>query len=373
MDRIGTTLRHVGWPLIGAVALLAVMGVANLQSTSLSSGGIVHESQMWWLGIGAVVMFGVAAIDYRLLRQHAGLIYVGAVVLLALVLVVGKDVNGSRRWIEVGGFGFQPSEVAKLAVIITLAAWFDRVRRPAGYTLRDLAPAAALLALPMLLIIQEPDLGHTVMLAFIAMAMLAFERVKPRAIWTLLGAGAAMIPLAWVFVLRSYQKDRVLTLLDGEADLFGSGWHAWQSKISVGAGELLGKGHGRGTQVAGGFLPENHTDFVFANFSEEHGFVGAALVLLLYFGVVMWGLRVAGRAREPFGGHIGVGVAALFFWQVVMNVGMVLNILPVTGVTLPLMSYGGSSVVTVMAALGLVLNVGLRRTSLRGHLTTGSI
>jgi rod shape determining protein RodA len=169
------------------------------------------------------------------------------------------------------------------------------------------------------------------------------------------------VPVAWGFVLRDYQKDRILTLLDGKSDRLGSGWHATQARVAVGSGELFGKGHGQGTQVAGGFLPENHTDFVFANFAEEHGFLGAAVVVVLYLALVLAMLRVATMARDKFGTHVAIGVAALVFWQVVMNMGMVLNILPVTGVTLPLLSYGGTSVVTVMCGVGLVLNVSMRR------------
>lgn len=349
------------WPLVVLVLLLGAIGIYNLESTAAASDSEIHLRQLWFLLVGVGVMAGVAAIDYRHLERHAPLFYGAVVVLLALVLVVGREINGSRRWFGVFGFGVQPSELAKLAVILTLASWFNRQPRPAGYTARDLLPIGALLGVPMFLILQEPDLGHTLMVLFIGASMLSFERFQRRTLLTLALAGLVAVPVAWGFVLRDYQKDRILTLLDAQTDRLGTGWHARQARVAVGSGQLFGKGHGEGTQVAGGFLPENHTDFVFANFAEEHGFVGASAVLLLYLALILGVLRVATVARDKFGAHVAIGVAALFFWHVAMNMGMVLNILPVTGVTLPLMSYGGTSVLTVMAGMGLVLNVSMRR------------
>ena len=214
----------------------------------------------------------------------------------------------------------------------------------------------------MFLVLQEPDLGHTLMLLFIGGSMLAFERFERRALVTVVLVGLVAAPILWKFVLRDYQKDRILTLVDADADSLGAGWHARQARVAVGSGGLSGKGHSEGTQVAGGFLPENHTDFVFANLAEEHGFIGGSLVLGIYLFIILGALRSASQARDKFGGHVAVGVGALVFWHVVMNMGMVLNVLPVTGVTLPLLSYGGTSVLTVMAALGLLLNINLRRT-----------
>lgn len=356
------SLARVDWPLIGLVMLLGAISVINLHSTSLATGSEVYLSQLYWLLLGLGVMTVVALIDYRTVQRLAPVFYVAVVICLALVLGLGRVVNGSRRWLDLGFVSFQPSELAKLAVIITLASWFQRYPRPNGYGFRDLLPVSLLLGVPMFLILQEPDLGHTLMLAFIGGTMLLFERFERRAFITVLLLAVVVAPLAWKFVLRDYQKDRILTLVDGQADSLGAGWHARQSRIAVGSGGLLGKGHADGTQVAGGFLPENHTDFVFANLAEEQGFLGAALVLFIYLMLIVGALRSAAAARDRFGGHVAVGVAAMIFWHVVMNMGMVLNVLPVTGVTLPLMSYGGTSVLTVMAAFGLLLNINLRRT-----------
>ena len=362
MKRRVATVGRIDWPVVVLVLTLGFISVANLYSTGLATGTRVYISQAYWLCMGVGVMAAVAAIDYRNLQRLAPVFYGVVVILLALVLAVGKEVNGSRRWLDLGFVGFQPSELAKLAVILTLASWFQRTPRPGGYTLRDLVPVALLLGVPMFLVLQEPDLGHTLMIMFIGLTMLSYERFEKRALMTIVVVGLISVPVGWQFVLRDYQKDRVLTLLDGKADVHGAGWHAWQSRVAVGSGGLAGKGHGDGTQVAGGFLPENHTDFVFAHLAEEHGFLGAGGVLLLYLLLVLGALRGASAARDKFGGHAAVGVAALIFWHVLMNIGMVLNMLPVTGVTLPLMSYGGTSVLTVMAAIGLLLNINLRRT-----------
>jgi len=361
MNRKSTGVARLDWSLVVMVLALGAIGVVNLHSTSKAAGSETYLSQLYWLLPGTGVMFAVAAVDYRHINRLTPLFYGGVILLLALVLGVGKEINGSRRWLDVGGVSVQASELAKLAVILTLASWFHRFPRPGGYTLRDLLPVGALIGVPMFLVLQEPDLGHTLMLLFIALSMLAYERFEKRALMTVLVVSVLAAPFAWSFVLRDYQKDRVLTLMDDRVDTLGSGWHARQARVAVGSGELTGKGQGLGTQVAGGFLPENHTDFVFANLAEEHGFVGASVVLALYLFLILGALRVAASARDKFGGHVAVGVAALLFWQVVMNVGMVVNLLPVTGVTLPLMSYGGSSVITVMAAMGLLLNINLRR------------
>ncbi len=356
------------WSLVMMVAVLSVVSVVNLYSTGLQSQSTVHLSQSAWIAMGFVVMAIVSKLDGRFLRQGVWLFYGVTVLALALVLVFGTEVNGSRRWLDLGFARFQPSEIAKPAVIMALAAWFQREAREDGYTLKDLIPVAFILGAPMFLILQEPDLGHTMMLLFIGGTMVAFEKFERRAVVVLLIAGLTLAPAAWMFVLRDYQKDRVLTLLDRDGDALGSGWHARQARLAVGSGGLLGKGHGEGTQVAGGFLPENHTDFVFAHLAEEYGFLGSTLVLILYFSLIIGILGCAARARDRFGAGIAVGVASLFFWHVVMNVGMVLNVLPVTGVTLPLMSYGGSSVLTVMLSVGLVLNIDGRRRMVRNYI-----
>lgn len=362
MRRSFTALGQRGWTVIILVCVLSAVGLVNLESTAFAVGGSPHLSQLNWMVLGGIAAGLIAVFDYRELQRFVPLIYAGCVIALIAVLVVGKEVNGSRRWLSLGVVAFQPSEFAKLGVIVALADWLRRMPRPSGYTLRDLGPVALLMGVPMFLVLQEPDLGQTLMMGFIGGSMMLYERFERRTLVILLLVGVVAVPVAWTFVLRDYQKDRILTLLDGQSDIHGAGWHARQARIAVGSGGGLGKGHHGGTQVAGGFLPETHTDFVFAHWSEEHGFAGAALVLILFLALILVALSIADTARDRFGRFAAVGVAALLFWHMVMNVGMVLTLLPVTGVTLPLMSYGGSSVLTVMCAIGLLLNINLRRT-----------
>ncbi|MEE2787435.1 MAG: rod shape-determining protein RodA [Myxococcota bacterium] len=363
---LGLSVR--GYATIVLTIGLGMTGIVNLESTASGAAKNVHVGQSIWFVLGLGVMVVVGALDQQRLRRYSGLFYLLTVGLLIAVLLVGKEVNGSRRWLDFGFASLQPSELAKIAIIVALATWFNRVIRPDGYTMTDLVPVAVLLGVPMFLVLQEPDLGHTLMLFFIGGTMLVYEKFERRALVTLIAVGLIGVPLAWNFVLRDYQKDRVLTLLDAGGGRQGTGWHATQARVAVGSGGLRGKGQGRGTQVAGGFLPENHTDFVFAHLAEERGFVGATPALLLYFCLMIAALRIARSAASRFGGVIAVGVCALIFWHVLMNVGMVLNLLPVTGVTLPLLSYGGSSMLTVMAGMGLLINVDRNRLSRRSSL-----
>lgn len=363
--RLLSTLKSLNWWILGIVISLCSVSVINLASTSLHSTRSTHTEQLNIFVLGFVLMLGTALIDYRTLQRWIVPLYCGVILSLILVLFLGKEINGSRRWLSIAGFGFQPSEFAKLAVIMAVASWFQRVPRPSGYTFKDLIPLGAMVGLPMFLVLQAPDLGHTLMIGFIGFTMACFERFERRTLLVLIGLGLIGLPSVWSFVLRDYQKDRILTLIDGRVDRLGAGWHANQAKVAVGSGGVWGKGHGKGTQVAGGFLPENHTDFVFAHWSEEHGFIGATAVLFLYLMLILMCLRCSARAKDRFGSAAAIGVGALFFFHAVMNIGMVLNVLPVTGVTLPLMSYGGTSALTILIATGLVLNIDVRRTVFR--------
>ena len=356
------TIKQLNWRILLVVSLLAAISILNLSSTSLHSVRSAHTEQMVIFLVGFFGLFVTALVDYRTLQRWVVPFYFGVIVALTLVLFIGKEVNGARRWLSIAGIGFQPSEFAKLAIILALASWFQRVPRPSGYTFRDLVPMGLMVGLPMFLVIRESDLGHTLMIGCIGLTMAFFERFERRTLLFLIVIGLVGLPMVWSFVLRDYQKDRILTLIDGRVDPLGAGWHALQAKIAVGSGGFVGKGHGNGTQVAGGFLPENHTDFVFAHWAEEHGLIGASCVLFLYLVLILLCLRCSARAKDRFGSAAAVGVAGLFFFHAVMNIGMVLNVLPVTGVTLPLMSYGGTSAVTILVATGLVLNIDLRRT-----------
>ncbi len=349
------------WTLLVVALSLCALSVYVLHGATGSAPEAVERSQLRWFGVGALVALVASQVEYHALKRLTPAFYVATLGALSLVLLIGKRVNGSQRWLDFGSFTVQPSEPAKLALILALASWIEAAPRPRGYSFGDLVPIAALLGLPMFLVFQEPDLGHTLMLLFIGASMMSYERLRRKTAVGGLILGLVGAPLAWLFLLKRYQKERILTLIDGQVDRLGAGWHARQAEVAVGSGGLLGKGHALGSQVAGGFLPENHTDFVFAKLAEEWGFLGASLTLALYLALILSILYTAYTARDHFGSLVCLGVGAMLFWHVVMNVGMVLNLLPVTGVTLPLMSYGGSSVVTTCLALGLVLNVHAQR------------
>ena len=354
-------MSRLHWVLLLSSSLLCAVSVWNLDATTGLGAIGVSRAQSVWLGVGLLIALMISSIEYHTLKRLAPSLYIGTLVSLALVLVIGKTVNGSRRWLDFGAFTVQPSEPAKVALILALAAWLAQHPRPRGYTITDLIPIALIMGIPMALIFKEPDLGHTLMIGFIGASMMSYERMRRKTVVGGLILGVISAPFVWLFVLKEYQKERILTLIDGNVDQLGAGWQSRQAEIAVGSGGLFGRGHGLGSQVAGGFLPENHTDFVFAKLCEEQGLLGGALVLLLYCILIMSILYTAYTARDRFGSLICLGVAAFLFWHVMMNVGMVLNILPVTGVTLPFMSYGGSSVVTSCIALGLVFNVHARR------------
>jgi len=351
------------WVLLGAVLLLCGIGVVNLYSaTRLSSPGL-YLTQLLWLGVGCTAAAVAALFDYRIYERVAVPGYVLLCMLLVLVLFVGIKVYGSRRWLGFGGFTFQPSEYAKLAVIFVLAHYFhndERLPRD-GYSLWQLKGAFALLAVPIGLILREPDLGTSLMVLAVGAAMILFVRVRWTALLAVFGTTAVAVPVVWFFGLHDYQKQRILSFVNPAADALGAGYHARQSVIAVGSGGLWGKGFMKGTQTQLDFLPEQHTDFIFSVFAEEWGFVASLAVLALYFVVLYRAVVIASRAKERFGALLAVGIGALLFWHVLVNVGMVLGLMPVVGVTLPFLSYGGSSLVAFMIGIGFLLNISMRR------------
>jgi rod shape determining protein RodA len=316
------------------------------------------------MAVGLGLALAVVLVDYKIFRQGAWVLYGVVLVLLVLVLWKGRMVMGARRWISLGPVGFQPSELAKIAVILVLARWFstdresDPRRGPRG--LAGIAIPGLLVLVPALLVQREPDLGTALITVAVGATMILFAGVRWKTLVVLgtavLLAGAA----AWPH-LKPYQRKRVETFLDPEGDVLGAGYHATQSMIAVGSGQGLGKGWGQGTQTLLSFLPEQHTDFIFSVWAEEHGFAGALLLLTLYFALVGSGITIAMNARDRFGQFVAVGATALVFWHVFVNMGMVTGVLPVVGVTLPLMSYGGTSVLVVFAALAMLASVGTRR------------
>lgn len=279
-----------------------------------------------------------------------------------LTLVAGSVHKGAQRWLVVGPLRLQTSELAKLAVILALARFYHEDLEPReGYGFGRLLVPFVLLAVPVLLVVRQPDLGTSLLILAVGGTLVLFARVHRRALIVGGLGGLALAGSAWLWFLEDYQRKRVTAFLDPEGDAKGAGYHHIQSIIAIGSGGPWGKGWGEGTQTQLSFLPEQHTDFVFSVFSEEHGFAGGVLLLILYGLLLALLIGVAASAKDRFGVFLSVGCAALIFWHVFVNIGMVTGLLPVVGVTLPLLSYGGSSIVSVLVMLGIVLNVGLRR------------
>ncbi len=353
---------HFPWHLALLVLIISALGVWNLASATRSAHAPVWASQMWWLGAGALAALGVALVDYRFFMRTSYVIYGIVIVLLLAVLVKGRLVMGARRWLVIGPLNVQPSELAKLAVMLALARWFhgDAEKRKGGYGLLGIAVPGALTLLPALLILRQPDLGTALIVLAIGFTMILVAGVRWKTLALVAGIAVVGSMLAWPH-LKPYQRKRVETFLNPEGDALGAGYHATQSMIAVGSGQGLGKGWGQGTQTLLSFLPEQHTDFIFSVWAEEHGFLGSLLLLGLYYALVASALTIAGNARDRFGHFVAVGAAAMLFWHAFINMGMVTGLLPVVGVTLPLMSYGGSSAIAVYCAIGLLTNVGMRR------------
>jgi len=352
----------VDWPLILTIVALCTVGLLNLYS---ATRGTRHhakfDTQVQWMVVGAIAFACATIIDYRAMVRLAWIGLGIAIVLLVVVRLLGEGAHGkgSYRWLNIFGMGIQPSELTKLMVIIVLARMFQD-SEPARYSPGELALGGLALALPIGLIAVQPDLGTAILLTLIVLTVgfLAMPSVWPMIYTTL--AGLLAIPILWE-KMQDYQKNRVLAFLDPASDPTGNGWHTRQSIFAVGSGKIWGKGYGEGTQNQFDFLPEHWTDFPYSVWAEEWGFVGSLFLIAIFGFLLVWILNVALSARDRVGAVICVGVAAMTFWHVAVNIAMVLGLAPVVGVTLPFISYGGSSLVVFFLAMGLVANVSLRK------------
>jgi rod shape determining protein RodA len=366
-ERHKRLLSNLDWTFLAALSALVAIGLAAVYSATYGMGGGSHslfKKQALWMAVGALPMLGMVIMDYRRLERWGYVLYGIAVVLLAAVLVLGRTGMGAQRWLPLGPFSFQPSEVAKLFLIIALAKYFSEDGITHGHTLKQLLKPFVMVAVPVLLVVKQPDLGTGLMLLFIFSAMVVVAGIRLKSFLALVGVAALSAPVAWGFFwkhLKDYQKKRLLVFIDPETDPSGAGYHIIQSKIAIGSGSLTGKGFLNGTQSQLNFLPERHTDFIFSVISEEWGFVGSILVLLVFLFIILWGIETANRSKDRFGSLLAVGAVAMLFFHVVINVGMTIGIMPVVGVPLPLVSYGGTSAMTTLVALGLLLSVNLRR------------
>jgi rod shape determining protein RodA len=357
------SFRDFDWPLLGLVLLLSVISVLEIYSATLHTKFVGFDKmQILWLLGGLVAMLALTWVDYHRLIEFVHWAYGFCLFALVAVLLVGSKVLGARRWIRVGSIHFQPSEWVKLILILVMARYFSNLAAK-DLTWPDIFKAMALVGVPMLLVLKQPDLGTALTYSPILLCGMFLGGIKWKQAGILLLAGSVLIGGAWYSgkVLKPYQKARLTSFMNPDNDPKGSGYQIRQSLIAVGSGGVLGKGATKGTQTQGDFLPIPYTDFIFAAFCEEHGFVGACLVLLIYFLILMRLIQNAQTAADLPGTFIVMGVVAVIIFQIAVNVGMVIGLMPVTGIPLPLMSYGGSSVLFTFLALGIVMNVRMNR------------
>ena len=364
---IATPLLRIDWLALLTTLLLLGTGVTFIISAGYGDETIPLMQRQWFkqlifILVSLPVYFSITLIDYRWFKDISGLVYAGCIVLLVGVLLIGKEINGSKSWYDLKIVDFQPAEVAKIGLVLTLAAYLGDPLRNTRHPRIVLVPLA-LTGLVFLLILQQPDLGTAMILPCVVMALLFVSGLPWRMIGLLLLIGAMSLPLAWG-VAKDYQKERILVFLNPDRDPLNASWNMKQSKMAVGSGGLKGKGIGQGTQNILGFLPTTvaPTDFIFSVIGEEKGFLGSAGLLGLYsllFGCLA---RTAVRASDMFGRLIAVGILTMLSVHVTINVAMTIGLMPIVGLPLPLVSYGGSFVVSMMLALGLVQSVHVRRT-----------
>jgi rod shape determining protein RodA len=355
------SLQNFDWVLAGLLLVLLTVGFVNLASSTHTGSGLsdAMRRQLISLGIGMAALVVVAVIDYRQYERLAIPVYVGSLLLLVLTLVIAPMTRGSQSWLLEGRL--QPAELAKIGTVLMLSRYFHR--HPAGEVrgLLDLVRPAVIIELPVGLILLQRDMGVALLTLLVGSTYLALVRIPKRAWAGVALLGVATLACLWLFVFQPYQRERILDVLDPGRDPLASGYQVNQSRIAVGSGGLFGKGYMEGTQTQLRFLPTQHTDFAFSVWAEEWGFVGSLFVLAAYSALMVWGLIVARNAKDGFGSMLAVGVVGMFFWPEILNVGMVLGVLPVIGVPLPLISYGGSALVVNLVAIGLLMNVSVRR------------
>lgn len=357
-------IANFDWTLFFAALALSVLGIVNLYSAgSFSSGQNATPfflKQIYWLLIGLVLFFAVIAIDYQLIARQAYFIQLTAMLLLIFVLFWGSSSTGALRWLQIGPFSFQPSEFAKISLIIFLSHTLSGTTPSVPSQFQGITIPTLFTLLTCLLIFIEPDLGTAALFLLVFVSFLFLVRLDRRSIAVFIISSIILLPCSWLF-LEDYQKSRVVAFINPGEDSLRAGYQAIQSNIAIGSGMAFGKGFLNGTQSQLRFLPEQHTDFVFSVWAEEWGFAGALMLLLLFFVIISKSLKIASLSKDRLGSFIAIGIVLYLFWQVSINVGMVSGMLPIVGMTLPLVSYGGSSLIATWICIGLLLNVKMRR------------
>ncbi len=364
---VGAAWRAFDLQLVTYAGLLVAVGLVMAYTNSVESGSVTVEADttfsrgLMWAAIAIAVFVAATLFDYRWLKTLAWPIYAVQLALLVVTLVVGDGIGGSARWVSLGPLTFQFSELAKILMIVVLASFLASRERRLD-SLGSVVGACILVGPPLALVMLQPDLGTSLVFGAILAGMLWMSGLSLRWLGVLALGTVAMVPLAWTYLLRDYQKERLLSFMDANPDIQGAGFQLHQAQIAVGSGGLVGKGLTNGTQTQGGFLPVQATDFVFATLAEELGFIGG-VVLFVLFVLLLWRVLVAGwRSKDSFGTLFAAGLASMILFQLIVNVGMVLGIMPITGIPLPFVTHGGASLVSMAAGLGILQSINIRQT-----------
>jgi rod shape determining protein RodA len=357
-------LLHFDWTVFTVALALGGVGLVSVLSATWT--GTHHPfdplvvRQLIWIGVGVALMTATALFDYRALHSYAYAFYVSTIALLMLVAVAGQSTGGSRRWINLGLLKLEPSELAKLAVVLVIVHYLREEPPRGGWRAHQMLIPLVLVALPAVLVLKQPDLGTALILITITATLVFVSGLNWRTMAVVVLGAVMAAPVAWHY-LKPYQRERLVSFVNPQSDPLGAGYHIIQSEIAIGSGGGWGKGIFQGTQARLNFLPEQTTDFIFAVYAEEFGFAGSMLLLGLYAALIARGAWIARHARDRFGSLLAIGVSGIIFWQAAINIGMATGMLPVVGITLPLVSYGGSSLIAMMAAAGVLISINMRR------------
>lgn len=365
-------LSNVPWGMVALIIAIALIGLTAVYSATYTANGpsSLFTKQIVWICLGILIMFAALIPDYHTVGRYAYVLYALSIFFLILVAIVGRTGMGAQRWLPLGPFAFQPSELAKISLVLALARYFAEDPRRGGYELRDLLVPGIMVLIPLVLVMKQPDLGTALMLLFTTTILVVLAGIKLRSVMVIVVLGALVASAVFLVTpvrskiwksLKPYQQKRITAFLDPSSDPLGSGYHATQAKIAVGSGQTTGKGFRRGTQSQMAFLPERHTDFIFAVIAEERGFLGASFLIVLYVVLLLVGVDAAMSSKDKMGALMAGGIVGMLSLYVCINIGMAAGILPVVGVPLPLVSYGGTSIITTFLAIGLLLNIRSRR------------
>lgn len=365
-------LKNFDWSILLVAVILSLIGVMTIYSATRPVFDTAQKTfyirQLYWIFLSLIAFIVLICIDYKWLIRFAYLIFILGVILLLVVLIAGHKGMGAKRWINLGFLSFQPSEFFKVFFIIALARYLSQIREGMRLGMKKILMLIAIfLLVPAALILKQPDLGTTVILLFIFISMILSAGAKKKVIMIAIVISLISLPFAGKFVwggLKDYQKQRIIAFIDPQADPQGVGYHVKQSKVSIGSGGIWGKGYLKGTQGPYRFLPENHTDFIFSIFAEEWGFLGSMSLFFAYLFIIWRGFDTARKARDREGCFLVLGVTFMFAFYFFVNVGMTLGVMPVVGAPLPLMSYGGTALLSNFLALSIIENVRMRRFAL---------